>query len=111
MAASAVLPKALVIENSSFLLSRHREVFRELRSRLQACGYKVRAKVMNTKHNGLPQDRERAYIVALRIVEGRDFRFPVSLGETVPLKHILGRGKALLHCPRGRRRPPPTSAT
>ena len=89
LAASADLPKALVIENSSFLLSRHREVFRELRSRLQACGYKVRAKVMNTKHNGLPQDRERAYIVALRIVEGRDFRFPVSLGETVPLKHIL----------------------
>ena len=88
-AASADLPKALVIENSSLLLSRHREVFRELRSRLQACGYEVRAKVMNTKHNGLPQDRERAYIVALRIVEGRDFRFPVSLGETVPLKHIL----------------------
>ena len=88
-AASADLPKALVIENSSFLLSRHREVFRELRSRLQACGYEVRAKVMNTKHNGLPQDRERAYIVALRIVEGRDFRFPVCLGETVPLKHIL----------------------
>ena len=69
-AASADLPKALVIENSSFLLSRHREVFRELRSRLQACGYEVRAKVMNTKHNGLPQDRERAYIVALRIAEG-----------------------------------------
>ena len=89
LAASADLPKALVIENSSFLLSRHRGVFRELRSRLQACGYEVRAKVMNTKHNGLPQDRERAYIVALRIVEGRDFRFPVSLGETVPLKHIL----------------------
>ena len=89
LAASADLPKALVIENSSFLLSRHREVFRELRSRLQACGYEVRAKVMNTKHNGLPQDRERAYIVALRIVEGRDFRFPVPLGETVPLKHIL----------------------
>ena len=89
LAASADLPKALVIENSSFLLSRHREVFRELRSRLQACGYQVWANVMNTKHNGLPQDRERAYIVALRIAEGRDFRFPVSLGETVPLKHIL----------------------
>ena len=26
---------------------------------------------------------------ALRIAEWRDFRFPVSLGETVPLKHIL----------------------
>ena len=104
-AASADLPKALVIENSSFLLSRHREVFRELRSRLQACGYEVRAKVMNTKHNGLPQDRERAYIVALRIVEGRDFRFPVSLGETVPLKHILhGKSKSVSSRP-------PASAT
>ena len=92
-AASADLPKALVIENSSSLLSCHRQAFRELRNRLQACGYEVRAKVVNTKHNGLPQDRARAYIVALRIAEGRDFRFPVSLGETVPLKHIL-RGKS-----------------
>ena len=105
LAASADLPKALVIETSSWLLSRHREVFREMRSRLQACGYEVRAKVMNTKHNGLPQDRERAYIVALRIVEGRDFRFPVSLGETVPLKHIL-HGKSKILSSR-----PPASAT
>ena len=104
-AASADLPKALVIENSSFLLSRHREVFRELRSRLQACGYEVRAKVMNTKHNGLPQDRERAYIVALRIAEGRDFRVPVSLGGTVPLKHIR-HGKSKIVPSR-----PPASAT
>ena len=71
------------------MLSDHREVYRELRSRLRACGFEVHAKVLSTKLNGVPQDRARAYIVALKLVEGRGSHFPARLDSTVPLEHIL----------------------
>ena len=43
-----------MIENSSLLLSEHREVYRELRSRLRVCGFEVHTTVRNTKDNGNP---------------------------------------------------------
>ena len=44
-----------MIENSSQLLSDHRVVYRDLRSRLRACGFEVHATVLNTKFSGIPQ--------------------------------------------------------
>ena len=50
------LPRGVVIENSKLILfCFRRRVYQQLKRRLMALGYKVRAAVMNTAEHGLPQ--------------------------------------------------------
>lgn len=78
-------PKIFVIENVKHLISKkHKPAFRRflkpLRTLADASGavYSVKYKVLNTKiHGGIPQNRERVYVVGLRRdVASREFRFP-----------------------------------
>ena len=85
------LPKAIVMEQAKTLLIGHRNIYKSIKRRLQKLKYKVKAKVLNTKLNGLPQSRERAYIVAYKAAHGRKFRFPRTCKAVVPLKHIFER--------------------
>ena len=60
-------PTALLLENVKGLVSHDRgNTFAIIQERLDDLGYWVNAKVLNAKDFGLPQNRERIYIVCLR---------------------------------------------
>ncbi len=63
----ALRPLAFVMENArELLVGRHPQHWRQLRERLEADGYKVRADVHFLTRFGLPQIRERALVIASR---------------------------------------------
>tara|TARA_R110002050_G_scaffold24659_3_gene65868 strand:+ start:8269 stop:9507 length:1239 start_codon:yes stop_codon:yes gene_type:complete len=54
---------------------------------MDGLGYHIHFKVLNTKDFGLPQNRERIFIVGFK--EARHFSFPISEPLTIRLKDIL----------------------
>ena len=52
-------------------------------------GYNIHYQVLNTKNFGVPQNRERIFIVGIRDDEDNDFRFPSPMPLKVKLKDIL----------------------
>ena len=72
-------PIALVLENVKGLVSHDKgNTMRVIERRLDELGYWVHAKVLNARDFGLPQNRERIYIVDLRkdLVGSWEFNFP-----------------------------------
>lgn len=78
-------PKVFIYENVKGLLNHDsgktwlvvREVFREL-------GYKIYAETLNSKDFGIPQHRERVFVVAFRD-KNEVFEFP----KKIPLQHTM----------------------
>ena len=83
------LPKALVIENSKTILHGYVSIYKKIKKQLQKFGYSVQAKVMDTQRHGIKQRRERTYIVAIKKIHGRKFKFPPDLEASMPLKKVL----------------------
>ena len=52
-------------------------------------GYNIHYKVLNTKDFGIPQNRERIFIVGIRDDEDNTFRFPKGVSLNKKLKDIL----------------------
>jgi len=52
-------------------------------------GYHIHYKVLNTKDFGIPQNRERIFIVGIRDDADNNFRFPKEINLTNKLKDIL----------------------
>lgn len=81
-------PTTFVIENVPNLAKEFDYVFAGMLSSLRGAGYKVKHKCMNTmRHGGLPQDRDRLYIVGIlreNISDDKPFKFPERL-EHEPL--------------------------
>jgi DNA (cytosine-5)-methyltransferase 1 len=77
-------PRAALFENVKGLLSHNSgDTFKRIRNTLVQMGYGVFHKVLNAKNFGVPQNRERVYIVALRdweesFPDGMGFDFPSS---------------------------------
>jgi DNA (cytosine-5)-methyltransferase 1 len=81
-------PSAFLLENVKRLVSHDNgNTFKVIINRLIRLGYTVYYKVLNTLHFGLPQKRERIYIVGFR--EPLEFDFPRPLGYYRPLSEIL----------------------
>lgn len=81
-------PQAFFLENVKRLIShRNGETFQTIISNLKSLGYCVYYKVFNSLHFGLPQKRERIYIIGFK--EQIDFKFPTPIGIFKPLKEIL----------------------
>ena len=74
-------PKVIFCENVKNLVNHDRgKTFKVITRILENLGYKVYEKVLNSKNFGVPQNRERIYIVAFREdIDSSDFSFP---GET-----------------------------
>ena len=85
-------PVVLLEQVTGFLEKKHWLAQKMLRKTFAACGYTVRAKVLQTCDHGLPQSRPRLWVVALRnpIAE---FRFPKAWGKCPPIESILDVGK------------------
>jgi len=52
-------------------------------------GYHIYYKVLNTKNFGIPQNRERIFIIGIRDNEDNNFRFPKEIPLELKLKDIL----------------------
>lgn len=78
-------PKILLMENVKNIVgARFRNGFEELCSELESRGYTNKWKVLNAKDYGIPQNRERVFMVS--VLGGTDFEFP----EPTKLEITLG---------------------
>lgn len=71
-------PKAFIFENVVGLLSmQKRELFRQICKEFENLGYKIFHQILNAVHFGVPQMRERVFVVGiLREFCNKDFIFP-----------------------------------
>lgn len=86
-------PKVFVAENVKGLLSaNNRETFPLILKEFESAGYHLKYKVLNTSLFGIPQKRERVFIVGFRNRKKHNsFSFPEPLmsNTPTPLKEVL----------------------
>lgn len=84
----AKMPEAFLLENVKRLISHDSgQTFGVILNRLRDLGYTVYYQVFNSLDFGLPQKRERVYIVGFK--SNIDFSFPKPLGYYKPLSELL----------------------
>lgn len=81
-------PKAFLLENVKRLVGHDSgRTMKKIIKTLQSLGYKVEYKVLNALDFGLPQKRERVFIVGY---QGKDkFSWPEKVKQYIPLSNIL----------------------
>lgn len=86
-------PRVFVAENVKGLLSANKgEAFPLVLQEFENAGYHVKYKVLNASHYGVPQKRERVFIVGFRdkrAYDAFDFPKPVSLDKPRLIKEII----------------------
>lgn len=82
-------PKAFLLENVKGLINHDKgNTFNVIKSTLLKLGYSLFYKVLNSKDYGIPQNRERIYIVGFK-KEISSFEFPLPLNIVVDFNDIL----------------------
>lgn len=88
-------PKAVFCENVKGLFIHDKgNTFKVIKSEFEAIGYKFFYKILNSKDFGVPQHRERIYMVAFRedyAPDGYEFEFPEPTGTNLTLNDIRER--------------------
>ena len=87
-------PKVIFAENVKGLLIHDKgRTFKTIKETFQSLGYTVHTnndKALNSKDFGVPQNRERIYIVAFRNdIDSSDFSFPKPKASATSIKDIL----------------------
>ena len=84
-------PKVIFCENVKGLTIHDKgRTFEVIRGAFEQIGYKVFYKVLNSKDFGVPQNRERIYIVAFRNdIAPKEFEFPKATDDTKRIKDIV----------------------
>lgn len=81
-------PKVVLLENVKRLKTHDRgNTYEVIHKSLEEIGYKVFAKILSGKDFGVPQKRERIFIVGL--LNGGQFDFPAPTGKKTKLGDIL----------------------
>ena len=85
------MPRIIFLENVKGLKNHDRgRTYKVIKGRLKEMGYEVFADVLNSKNFGVPQNRERIYIVAFRNDIAPDrFKFPQKTDDTKKLSNII----------------------
>ena len=85
------LPKYLLLENVKNLVGKKFVYqFDAWVKWLDSIGYNTYYQVLNAKHYGIPQNRERIFAVSIRKdIDSRNFKFPERIPLTTRLKDIL----------------------
>ena len=90
-------PLGFLLENVSNLLKHEKgKTWKIIEDKLSKLGYKVSHVVLNSKNHGLPQSRERVYIVGTLKEKVNLDKFEEN---TSSLENILERGKKTLNTP------------
>ena len=85
-------PKYAIMENVANLKNQFVDDFNAMTKALDEAGYVSFAQVLNSKDYGIPQNRERIFIVSVRkdiYNQGERFEFPLPLRLEKRLKDIL----------------------
>lgn len=83
-------PKLILLENVKNLLKvQEGKAFQNMQKELRNLGYEVFFKVLNSSHYGIPQSRQRLYIVCLKQEMSLNFEFPPPSLEQIYLENIL----------------------
>lgn len=84
-------PKVIFCENVKSLVNHDRgRTFATMKRILEDLGYKVFSQILNSKEFGVPQNRERIYIVAFRKdIAPENFIFPEKAGEEKTISDII----------------------
>lgn len=84
-------PRVIFCENVKGLVRHDRgRTFEVIRGAFEEIGYKVSTEVLNSKNFGVPQNRERIYIVCFRSdIAPDDFVFPTHAGRRKAIRDIL----------------------
>lgn len=92
-------PKVIFCENVKGLVVHDKKrTFQVIKNAFEQIGYKVFYKVLDSKNFGVPQHRERIYIVCFRNdIAPEEFSFPVGCGQTKAVKDILEETVSLNH--------------
>ncbi len=94
--AQAKRPRAIVLENVKLLVGRDRgRTLTRILDVLRDLGYRVEWRVLNALDFGLPQKRERVFIVGLR--PAADFEWPSGGIPMTPLRALLEKRVAREH--------------
>lgn len=81
-------PKIVFLENVKGLKSHNKgNTYKTIQNTLEEIGYNVYSKVLNAKDFGVPQNRERIYIIAF--LDNVDFSFPKPSFEKIKVGNIL----------------------
>ena len=81
-------PKVLFLENVKGFVGHDKgNTFKVVKASLEELGYKVYTEILNTKDFGIPQNRERIYIIAF--LDEVDFEFPVGKEEKLTIHSCL----------------------
>ena len=86
-----VKPKYSIIENVNNLTSKKfKESFEQILKDLEDAGYNNYWQVLNAKNFGIPQNRERVFIISIRKdIDNGKFKFPEPFDNSMRLKDIL----------------------
>jgi len=78
------IPKVILLENVKGFKNHDKgRTFATIEKNLNKLGYHVNSEVLNSKHFGVPQNRERIFIVAWhkKQIKTKEFNFPFGLDE------------------------------
>lgn len=82
-------PKALVLENVRNLMKHdHGRTFKVITNQLETVGYRVWCKVLNSSDYGVPQTRQRTFIVAL-LDKTIEFKYPKPVPLEITMQDLL----------------------
>ncbi|MGQ4003138.1 DNA cytosine methyltransferase [Francisellaceae bacterium CB299] len=82
-------PKVIFLENVKGFISHDKgNTFKVVKETMVKLGYKVYSQVLNAKHYGVPQNRERVYIIGF-LDHSIDFKFPENSKDKPILNNIL----------------------
>lgn len=86
-------PKVAIAENVKALTGKKfKSEFKTVLDSLNAAGYNCYWKVLNAKDYGVPQNRERVFIVSIRKdIDNFEFRYPTPIELDKKLKDVLER--------------------
>lgn len=90
-------PRAFILENVKGLAYKvHEPALKEIISRANQLGYDVKARVLNAANYGVPQIRERCFVIGIR--DGGSFSFPAETHSNDTLGFLprwVGAGSVL----------------
>jgi DNA (cytosine-5)-methyltransferase 1 len=83
-------PLFFLAENvSGILTDRHTQAFTHILSQFRSLGYEVSYQLLNANDYGVPQDRQRVFIVGYHERLGGSFEFPKPINPGLTLKHAI----------------------
>lgn len=81
-------PPMFVMENVARMLSHNKcQTILEIKTEFESLGYKVQYKVLQAADYGVPQKRQRVFIVGTK---NKEFNFPTPIGKTITVKEAIG---------------------